>query len=86
MNEINLRYELKLANDGSHDQGISLKFNKPGTVTHNIVSSPDDKRFFQRIKILDNGFIVAEEVWRDFRIMRFSHPFRQEGDTLFFEV
>lgn len=85
MGETNLNYFVELPNDGSHDQGISLRFNKNLDLVHNIVTNPEDKRFFQRIKVFSDGFVVSEEVWRDYRILRFSKPFRRDGDVLYFE-
>lgn len=85
MSETNLKYSVSLPNDGSHDQGVSLKFNKKVNLIHNAVVNPEDKRFFQRIRVFDNGFIATEEVWRDARIFRFNKPYKREGDTLFFE-
>ncbi|KNE19075.1 hypothetical protein [Virgibacillus pantothenticus] len=85
MNETELKYLVELPNDGTHDQGVSLNFNKKIDVVHNIVVNPEDKRFFQRIKVYSNGFVYAEEVWRDYRILRFSEPFRRDGDTLYFD-
>lgn len=85
MEETTLQYELKLPNDGSHDQGVNMKFGRELVLVQHLMINPEDRRFFQRIKIFENGFSVSEEVWRDYRILRFSHPFRQEGDELFFD-
>lgn len=82
MNEITLKYEFKLPNDGTHDQGINIKFSKTGSLIHHLMINPDDKRFFQRLRIYDNGVSISEEVWRDYRIFRFSHPYTQDGDVL----
>lgn len=82
--ETTMQYFIELPNDGSHDQGVTLQFSKPGSISHNIVVNPDDKRFFQRIKIFDEGLIVIEEVWQDKRVLRFNKPFEREGDVLNF--
>jgi len=85
MNETYLKYYIALPNDGTHNQGVSLRFNEELNLVHNIVVSPEDKRFFQRIRVYSNGFITTEEVWRDYRILRFNKPFHQDGDVLYFE-
>lgn len=82
--ETSMQYFIELPNDGSHDQGVTLQFINPDSFSHNIVVMPEDKRFFQRIKIYDEGLIVIEEVWQDKRILRFNKPFEREGDVLKF--
>lgn len=86
MDEITLKYEFKIPNDGSHDQAISLNFSIPGTLIQHLSINPEDKSFFQRIRIYDNGLVISEEVWNDYRIFRFSHPYTQDGDILTINV
>ncbi|PBB04973.1 hypothetical protein [Salimicrobium humidisoli] len=85
MNETELKYSIRKPTDGTDDRGVTLKFNKEIELVQNIVVNPDDKRFFQRIKVYSNGFVFTEEVWSDCRMFRFSDSFKQEGNTLYFE-
>ncbi|RPA65065.1 hypothetical protein EF384_01255 [Aerococcus agrisoli] len=83
-----MKYECKLPNDGSHDQGVTLELPSDITLLVEIENDPEDSRYFQRTKVyrLSNGkeLIVIEEEWSDSRILRFNYPFNKKGDTLVF--
>lgn len=88
MNEISLKYEVVLPNDRNHDEGISLRSRSGslGEVEQNIVISPSDNRFFQRIKIYSTGLITSEEVYRDARIIRFNVPYELENEVYILDI
>lgn len=88
MIETTLKYEVQLPNDGSHDHGISLRPTiKPvGDLLQNIIVQPNDKSFFQRIKVYSNGLVTSDEVRREFRTIRFNVPYTREGDVFHLEI
>jgi len=88
MNETSLKYEVTLPNDGTHDEGLSLRPRSGsfGEEEHNIVIDPSDKSFFQRIKIYSNGLVTSEEVRRDNRVIRFNVPYELEDGVYILDI
>lgn len=88
MIETTLKYEVQLPNDGSHDQGITLRptLTPTGEVLQNIVVQPNDNSFFQRIKVYSNGLVTSDEVRSEYRTVRFNVPYTREGDVFLLEI
>lgn len=84
-----MKFECKLPNDGSHDQGVSLDFPAKLNLLAEFIDDSKDRGYFQRTKVYkfsdEKIFILIEQVWNDYRILKFNYPFTQKGDTLFFD-